>query len=100
MVATLFHMISMYRNVLASLKCCVYASTATQNMEALTIREDMRVNLRQDEIPSSWYNIQSDLSEPLPPPLDPSTRQPVHPQSLQMIFATVLIRQEVILERR
>src|SRR6266540_971519 len=99
MVATLFHMISMYRNVLASLKCCVYVSTATQNMEALTIREDTRVNLPQDEIPSSWYNIQSDLSEPLPPPLDPSTRQPVNPQSLERIFAKELIRQEISPER-
>src|SRR2546429_629619 len=99
MVATLFHMISMYRNVLASLKCCVYASTATQKMEALTIREDTRVNLPQDEIPSSWYNIQSDLSEPLPPPLDSSTRQPVNPQSLERIFAKELIRQEISSER-
>ncbi len=95
----MFHMISMYRNVLASLKCCVYASTATQKMEALTIREDTRINLRQDEIPSSWYNIQSDLSEPLPPPLDPSTRQPVNPQSLERIFAKELIRQEISSER-
>ena len=68
-------------------------------MEALTIREDTRVNLRQDEIPSSWYNIQSDLSEPLPPPLDPSTRQPVNPQSLERIFAKELIRQEISSER-
>src|SRR5437870_12519678 len=99
MVATLFHMISMYRNELASLKCCVYASTATQKMEALTIREDTRVNLPQDEIPSSWYNIQSDLSEPLPPPLDSSTRQPVNPQSLERTFAKELIRQEISSER-
>src|SRR6266487_1604571 len=99
MVATLFHMIYMYRNVLASLKCCVYVSTATQKMEALTIREDARVNLPQDEIPSSWYNIQSDLSEPLPPPLDSSTRQPVNPQSLERIFAKELIRQEISSER-
>src|SRR5881392_476252 len=99
MVATLFHKISMYRNVLASLKCCVYASTATQKMEALTIREDTRINLPQDEIPSSWYNIQSDLSEPLPPPLDPKTKQPVNPASLERIFAKELIRQEISSER-
>ena len=68
-------------------------------MQALTVREDTRILLSQDEIPTSYYNIQSDLSEPLPPPLDPGTKQPVNPQMLERIFAKELIRQEVSSER-
>ncbi len=32
----------------------------------------VRYDLSQDEIPSSWYNILSDLPEPLPQPQDPT----------------------------
>src|SRR2546426_3427841 len=54
----------------------------------------MTVSLSQEEIPTRWYNIQADLAEPLPPPLDPGTKQPVNPASLERIFAKELIRQE------
>jgi tryptophan synthase beta chain len=30
-----------------------------------------QVNLTVDEMPTRWYNIQPDLPEPLPPPMDP-----------------------------
>src|SRR6266705_2151850 len=70
-----------------------------RDMETLLVRETARVNLTQDELPSNWYNIQSDLPEQLPPPLDPSTRQPVNPQALERIFAKELIRQEMSLEK-
>jgi len=50
-------------------------------------------------MPTSWYNIQADLPEPLPPPLDPTTMKPVNPQLLQRIFAEELVRQEVSTER-
>jgi len=53
------------------------------------------ITLDPDEIPTSWYNIQADLPEPLPPPLDPSTMQPVNPALLERIFAKELILQEV-----
>jgi tryptophan synthase beta chain len=68
-------------------------------MQTLTVRESTRVLLSQDEIPTSYYNIQSDLSEPIPPPLDPGTKQPVNPQALERIFAKELIRQEISSER-
>src|SRR5213594_5003514 len=58
-----------------------------------------RVSLSQEEIPTRWYNIQADLNEPLPPPLDPGTKQPVNPASLERIFAKELIRQEISSER-
>ncbi|MEM3577225.1 MAG: TrpB-like pyridoxal phosphate-dependent enzyme [Candidatus Bathyarchaeia archaeon] len=57
------------------------------------------ISLSPDEIPEKWYNIQADLPEPLPPPLDPTTMQPISPQVLERIFAKELIRQEVSTER-
>ena len=60
---------------------------------------EARVSLSADEAPRDWYNIQADLPEPLPPPLDPKTKQPADPGSLERIFAKELIRQEVSSER-
>ncbi len=61
--------------------------------------KDRAIFLDQDEIPKSWYNIQADLPEPLPPPLDPETREPVNPNKLTRIFAKQLVLQEVSRER-
>ena len=58
-----------------------------------------RVDLSQDEIPTHYYNIQADLREPLPPPLDSKTKQPVNPALLERLFAKELVRQEVSQER-
>jgi tryptophan synthase beta chain len=52
------------------------------------------VHLSQDELPTSWYNILSDLPVQLPPPLDPATQEPVSPVKLERIFAKELVRQE------
>jgi tryptophan synthase beta chain len=57
------------------------------------------VHLSPDEIPTSWYNIQADLPESLPPPLDPSTGKPINPSLLERIFGKELVRQEVSTER-
>ena len=62
-------------------------------------RKEDFVTLEPDEMPTSWYNIQADLPEPLPPPLDPTTLKPISPQLLERIFAKELIRQEVSTER-
>jgi tryptophan synthase beta chain len=32
--------------------------------------------LSEKEIPTSWYNVQADLPEPLPPILHPGTKEP------------------------
>lgn len=61
--------------------------------------EQRVVFLEQDEIPTSWYNIQADLPEPLPPPLDPGTLKPISPEPLFRIFAKELVAQEVSQER-
>src|SRR5437879_12947428 len=64
-----------------------------------TMHPQNRVNLEEDEIPTQYYNIQADLREPLPPPLDPKTKQPVNPATLERIFAKHRIRQEISSER-
>jgi tryptophan synthase beta chain len=61
--------------------------------------ERRAVFLHQDEIPTSWYNIQADLPEPLPPPLDPGTLKPMSPEPLFRIFGRELVAQEVSQER-
>ncbi len=58
-----------------------------------------RIQLSTDLLPTNYYNIQADLPEPLPPPLDPKTLQPVNPVMLERLFAKELIRQEISSER-
>jgi len=59
----------------------------------------MPIYLGSGEIPKYWYNILPDLPKPLPPPIDPSTREPVKPEVLMRIFAKELIRQEMSSDR-
>jgi len=55
--------------------------------------------LDEKQMPTSWYNIQADLPEPLPPPLHPGTHQPLGPEDLAPLFPMELIRQEMSQER-
>ncbi len=61
--------------------------------------KETKVLLDLDELPKKWYNILPDLPEPLPPPLDPRTKEPVKPEALEVIFPKELIRQEVSQDR-
>ncbi|NWF95201.1 MAG: TrpB-like pyridoxal phosphate-dependent enzyme [Candidatus Thorarchaeota archaeon] len=54
-----------------------------------------RIILNQDEIPKNYVNILPTLREPLPPPLDPRTNEPVKPEALLAIFSAECVRQEV-----
>ena len=54
-----------------------------------------RVFLSEKEIPTAWYNLQADLPKPVPPPLNPGTKQPISPADLEPVFAKALIAQEV-----
>ncbi len=58
-----------------------------------------RINLPAEQIPTQYYNLQADLPERLPPPLDPKTKEPVNPVALERLFAKELIRQEISSER-
>lgn len=51
--------------------------------------------LPEGEIPKRWLNIIPLLPEPLEPPLDPETKEPVSPEKLAVIFPEPLIEQEV-----
>lgn len=64
-----------------------------------TDKSNIRVDLSLDEIPKYWYNILPDLPEPMPPPLDPSTKKPISPEALFAIFPKSLVMQEVSTER-
>ena len=61
--------------------------------------ETIRFDLPQSEIPASWYNIQADLPEPLPPVIHPGRMDPIGPDDLAPLFAMELIKQEVSRER-
>ena len=51
--------------------------------------------LSERDLPKTWYNVARDLPAPLPPPLNPATRQPANPSDLEAIFPRALIEQEV-----
>jgi tryptophan synthase beta chain len=55
----------------------------------------MRVLLGAEDLPRTYYNILPDLPVPLPPPLNPATREPIGPEALAPIFPKEIIRQEV-----
>ncbi len=55
----------------------------------------VKVLLDPDELPRAWYNILPDLPSPLPPPLNPATKEPIGPEALAPIFPQEIIRQEV-----
>ncbi len=61
--------------------------------------KETKVILDLDELPKKWYNILADLPEPLPPPLDPKTKEPIKPEALEVIFPKELIKQEVSQDR-
>ena len=64
-------------------------------LKTTTVDKMHAVFLPQDETPTQWYNILADLPEPLPPPLDPKTLNPMSPEPLLRLFAKELIMQEV-----
>ncbi|WP_027182981.1 TrpB-like pyridoxal phosphate-dependent enzyme [Desulfovibrio inopinatus] len=58
-----------------------------------------RIYLPESDMPKAWYNPMPDLPTPLPPPLDPQTKQPVSPDQLAVIFPQAVIEQEMSSER-
>lgn len=58
-----------------------------------------KIILDENEIPKNWYNIQADIKNPLEPPLNPKTKQPIGPDDLKAIFPMELIKQEVSQDR-
>ncbi len=60
---------------------------------------EKKIFLSDKDMPKAWYNIQADLTTPLPPPLNPGTGEPITPDMLEAIFPMNLIEQEVSTER-
>jgi tryptophan synthase beta chain len=58
------------------------------------VSETTKYVLQDDQIPSAWINVLPYLKEPLDPPLNPATRQPIGPEALAPIFPMSLIEQE------
>ena len=56
---------------------------------------NIKTLLSEDSLPKNYYNILSDLKDPLPPVLHPGTKQPVGPEDLSPLFPMELIKQEV-----
>jgi len=54
-----------------------------------------QIILDSKDIPKQWYNIQADMPNPIPPPLNPATGQPITPDMLAPVFPMNLIEQEV-----
>lgn len=57
--------------------------------------KEFSVFLPLDDIPTSWGNLQSELPEKLPLPLDPITKKPASIDFLYKIFPKELVRQEL-----
>ncbi len=54
----------------------------------------VRVDLKPEELPRSWYNALADLPFELDPPLDPETMKPIKPEKLLAIFPRPIVEQE------
>lgn len=55
--------------------------------------------LPDSDLPKSWYNLQADFKDPMPPTLHPGTGKPVTMDDLAPLFAKGLIEQEISTER-
>lgn len=58
-----------------------------------------KIILRDDQMPTSWYNIVPDIPNGLQPPLDPATNEPMGPEKLAAVFPMSLLEQEMSGER-
>lgn len=61
--------------------------------------DSIKYLLPDDQLPTNWYNLASDLPEALPPVLHPGTGEPIGPDDLAPLFPMALIEQEVTEER-
>jgi len=61
--------------------------------------DSVKYLLDEQALPTSWYNINADLPEPLAPVLHPGTKQPIGPDDLAVIFPRAVIEQEMSAEK-
>lgn len=58
-----------------------------------------KYTISEDDLPRVWYNVLPDLPEPLPPPLNPATGEPLPPEAFERLFPRELVKQEFSEER-
>ena len=63
------------------------------------MKRKTRITLDSELFPKKYVNIIPYLNEPLAPPLNPATNEPLSPDALEAIFAKECIRQEVSTEK-
>ncbi|MFA7484882.1 MAG: TrpB-like pyridoxal phosphate-dependent enzyme [Phycisphaerae bacterium] len=59
---------------------------------------EIKIQLKESDIPKQWYNLAADLPTPMLPPLGPDGK-PVSPDMLAPVFPMNLIEQEVSTQR-
>ncbi|MCB1857208.1 MAG: TrpB-like pyridoxal phosphate-dependent enzyme [Gammaproteobacteria bacterium] len=57
-----------------------------------------KILLKEEDMPTHWYNVMADMPNPPAPPLGPDGK-PVGPEALAAIFPPALIEQEMSAER-
>ncbi len=57
-----------------------------------------KIVLRDDQMPTRWYNVVPDIPNGLQPPLDPQTHEPMGPEKLSAVFPMSLLEQEMTRE--
>ena len=57
--------------------------------------DETKFLLRENQIPTAWFNVVPSMPTPPSPPLHPGTRQPIGPDDLAPLFPMALIGQEV-----
>ncbi|MBM3243664.1 MAG: TrpB-like pyridoxal phosphate-dependent enzyme [Candidatus Omnitrophica bacterium] len=60
--------------------------------------KEIKITLKEKEIPRKWYNLAADLPGPIEPPFD-SSGNPISPEMLARVFPMNLIEQEVSTKR-
>lgn len=56
--------------------------------------ETTKAILADADMPTRWYNLAADFAEPMPPHLNPATKQPLTHEEMSALFATELVSQE------
>ena len=60
---------------------------------------NIKTVLQENDVPEYYYNILADLKNPLPPELNPGTKEPAGPDDLSPLFPMELTGQEVSYDR-
>jgi len=63
-------------------------------------REKTRILLDSEDTPTHYVNILPHLKNPLPPPLNPATGEPISPEALMALFPIECVKQEVSMKKK